>query len=210
MAAEGLSATTPSRLSLSIPYERVGLMFAHVYVLGFCGVLLGGFVVQFAEAEMPCPLCVLQRMAMMLCALGPLTIIQRSREGRVTAQDFAMGWGLAIISALGGAAIAIRQILLHIVPPDPGYGSEVFGFHLYTWAFITFSIAILAAAVNLLFAHHLVPHSERLGVASTATIWLFGAVIVAVTVVTFVEEGFNWVLPDDPTRYELLYQLGLR
>jgi hypothetical protein len=46
---------------------------------------------------------------------------------------------------------AARQILLHIMPGDPGYGSALLGYHYYTWAFIGFAVAIVALAVMLLF-----------------------------------------------------------
>ena len=35
-----------------------------------------------------------------------------------------------------------RQVLLHILPGDPGYGGEVLGLHLYSWAFIVFATII--------------------------------------------------------------------
>lgn len=45
-------------------------------------------------------------------------------------------------------AASTHQILLHIATPgDPGYGPAVMGLHLYTWAFVTFAIAIALAVV---------------------------------------------------------------
>ena len=43
-------------------WARLELILFHVCILGICGVLIGAFVVQFAEGEMPCPLCLIQRM----------------------------------------------------------------------------------------------------------------------------------------------------
>ena len=60
---------------------RFGFLLAHFNVLAICGVLLGAFGVQFVQGEFPCPLCSLQRMAMLLCALGPASIIARARHG---------------------------------------------------------------------------------------------------------------------------------
>jgi hypothetical protein len=45
---------------------------------------------------------------------------------------------------------------------------------------------------------------------STAVLWALGAVIAANALVVFAEEGLHWTLPDDPKRYELLYDLGLK
>lgn len=169
-----------------------------------CAVLVGAFVVQFGQGEFPCPLCVLQRMAMMLCALGPAYVIMKARAGEVKATDFATGYGMSVIAAVAGAFISIRQILLHIVPPDPGYGDPVLGLHLYTWALLVFVAQIIAAGLNLVFARELEPRGEvGFGWFSKLVLWLFGAIIVANAVAVFAEEGLHWTLPDDPDSYRL-------
>jgi hypothetical protein len=151
-------------------------------------------------------------MAMVLCALGGAFVVRKAAGGSVTPGDFATGYGLAVVGGVAGAAISTRQILLHVLPTDPGYGDPVLGLHLYTWAFVTFVVAVVAAAVNLVFAYEVLPVTAppRSGWASTAVLWLLGAVIAANAVAVFALEGVHWVLPDDPARYELLHDLGLR
>src|SRR5262245_47193486 len=106
-------------------------------------VLAGAFYFQFAQHELPCPLCMLQRAAFIAMALGPmLTLRNGPRPGY---------YGLTILAAVIGAAIASRQVLLHILPGDPGYGSAILGLHFYTWAFVCFAAGIIAAATMLLF-----------------------------------------------------------
>src|SRR6516165_10089144 len=112
--------------------NRIGYWVAHVNVMAICGVLLGAFGVQFGEGEFPCPLCVLQRMAMLLCAVGPAFIIVKTRRGEVDVGDFAAGYGMSVLAAVVGGAIAGRQVLLHVLPSDQGYGEPVLGLHLYT------------------------------------------------------------------------------
>jgi hypothetical protein len=34
--------------------------------------------------------------------------------------DFVTGYGLTLVAAVGGGQMSIRQVFLHIVPPDPG------------------------------------------------------------------------------------------
>ena len=51
-------------------------------------------------------------------------------------------YALSLLVATAGAAFAMRQILLHMMPGDPGYGSALLGYHYYTWAFIGFAVAI--------------------------------------------------------------------
>lgn len=184
--------------------NRFGFLIAHLNILTICAVLVGAFVVQFGQGEFPCPLCVLQRMAMMLCALGPAYVILKARAGEVKTTDFATGYGMSVIAAVAGAFISIRQILLHIVPPDPGYGDPVLGLHLYTWALLVFVAEIIAAGVNLVFARELEPRGEvGFGWFSKLVLWLFGAIIVANAVAVFAEEGLHWTLPDDPDSYRL-------
>ena len=55
-----------------------------------------------------------------------------------------------ILGASMGAAMSMRQILLHIVPGTGSFGNPIFGLHLYTWAFIAFALMIVGGAILLL------------------------------------------------------------
>lgn len=184
----------------------------HANIAVLCGVLLGSLYIQVVLGEFPCPLCMVQRISMMLCALGQAYILSRvSADGRLEWRDFMRGHGMTLFAALGGAAMSIRQILLHIVPPDPGYGGAILGYHLYTWGFLVFCAEILAVGLCLA----LTPRGTFVAPAGTAR-WtgriflLLGLVILAFAVATFIEEGFHWTLPDDPTGNRLWEDLGLR
>jgi disulfide bond formation protein DsbB len=183
--------------------SRFGFWIAHFNILAICAVLIGAFVVQFGQGEFPCPLCILQRMAMILCALGPAYVIMKARDGEVKTSDFATGYGMSVVAAVGGASISIRQILLHIVPPDPGFGEPVLGMHLYTWALIVFVAVLVDSGLNLVFAHELAPQGVEFGWPSRLVLWLLGAIIVANAIAVFAEEGLHWTLPDDPDSYRL-------
>jgi disulfide bond formation protein DsbB len=190
--------------------HRLGFWIAHGNVLAVCGVLLGAFAVQFGQGELPCPLCVLQRMAMLLCALGPAFVILQAGNGDAPESDFATGYGMSVLAAVAGAGIAGRQVLLHVVPPDPGFGAPVLGLHLYTWSLIVFGTALVVSGLNLVFARALVPRCVRPGWPSRVVIGLLGAIILANAVAVFFEEGLHWTLPDDPDRYRLLDDLDWR
>lgn len=186
------------------------------WILAYCGVLLGAFSVQFLEGEFPCPLCMLQRYAMILSALAALWIVMQARRGTLTMGRYAQGVGMGLLAALAGSVISGRQILLHILPGDPGYGSAVLGLHLYTWALITFFIVALFCAVALLLMPKAVataPGSSWLGrfggFVTKLVVWLFLFLIAANVLAIIVLEGAAWVLPDDPQSYNLLDQLGI-
>lgn len=188
--------------------HRLGFWIAHFNIVAVGAVLLGAFGVQFLEGEYPCPLCIMQRMGMLLCLLGPAYIIMRARHGDVPAADFATGYGMSVVAAVLGAAIAGRQILLHILPNDPGYGAPMFGLHLYSWSFVVFTVVLLVSGVNLMFAAQLTPQGVHYGWPSRLTLALLALLILSNAVAVFFEEGLHWTMPGEPTRYELLYDLG--
>ncbi len=183
-----------------------------VFILAYCGTLLGAFAVQLLGGEFPCPLCMLQRYAMILATIPAMWIVLEALRGTLTRGRYVRSIGMSIVAACAGSVFATRQILLHILPGDPGYGSAVLGLHLYTWALITFQIVIVFCGVMALLNRHavpLAPSGSVARVAAKAVVWLFLGVIVANVVAIIVLEGGAWVLPDNPTQYNLLHQLGI-
>jgi disulfide bond formation protein DsbB len=165
-------------------------------------VLAAAFAVQFIAGEPPCPLCVMQRIALMLVAIGPLHVLMRAHAGKLSARDAAVGNAMAILAALLGITASGRQVLLHILPGDPGFGSPALGLHLYTWCLIVFACQIAASAVLLLAVPFLDDTPVSWPGARPTAIAL--AVIVAANLLSVVAEaGFNWDLPGDPVRYLL-------
>jgi disulfide bond formation protein DsbB len=97
---------------------------------------------QFVLQELPCPLCSLQRVALVLCGFG---FVLNLRFG-----VHPLHYGLSILAALFGVAVAGRQVLLHVVPGTGAYGSALFGLHLYTWSLILFVAVISGIAVLMI------------------------------------------------------------
>jgi disulfide bond formation protein DsbB len=168
-----------------------------VALYAISAVLLAAFYFQFELGELPCPLCLLQRVAFTALAVGPvLTLRHGPRPGH---------YGLIILAALLGAAIASRQVLLHIMPGDEGYGSALLGYHFYTWALLGFVAAIAASAAMLLFPGQLAEQAPPLGLIETVAVWLIFVVTLANGASALLECGFNWC-PATPLHYELLYK----
>ena len=113
-----------------------------VGAMGIAILLLAAFGIQFLQGELPCPLCLLQRVALVLCGFGFLLNLRFGVQ--------PLHYGLAILAALFGAAAAGRQVLLHIVPGTGAYGSALFGLHLYTWSLILFGAVIAGVAVLMI------------------------------------------------------------
>lgn len=204
-------------------WRRIQWLILHICVLGISGVLLGAFWIQFGQGEFPCPLCVLQRMAMILAAIGPLFILLQGRTTRLGGVSiFRAGFGMSIVAAALGACISTRQVLLHIGPTDAGYGSAVMGMHLYTWALVVFMTVILVSGLMLIFGCEPAVSSgldgddddddedtprRRMPWFTALTFWIFVVIIVLNALAVFAEAGFTPFLPDNPDAY-LLFGSG--
>jgi disulfide bond formation protein DsbB len=106
-------------------------------------ILTAAMAMQYALGEIPCPLCLLQRVAMFGCCFG---LIQQLR-----ADGSERGSGIALIFAVLLLVISMRQTLLDIYPRT-GHdyiGSAVFGLHLPVWSVIIAVALLLGLAVRL-------------------------------------------------------------
>ena len=189
---------------------RLSFLAAAVFLLAYSGVILSAFGVQFIGQELPCPLCMLQRTAMMLICVGPMWLIALAKRGELTVAAYASAYGLSILGALFGGAVATRQILLHIAPvpagEPTGYGSAVLGFHLYTWALVTFFVVIVFCAIMMLFAQATLPVVAQSGFMrsfATFTQWFFILIVIANIIMVICLVGDAPLIPDDPTGYAL-------
>lgn len=111
------------------------------------GILLGAYAVQFGFGEHPCPLCLLQRMGMLAVIIG----LSLNTFFGFNRRHFA----IVIMVAVLACCVSVRQVLLHIVPvpgESTGYGTPIFGMHLYTWGVLIFISCVLGSALFLLVA----------------------------------------------------------
>ncbi len=175
---------------------RISRLINVLALFALLGVLAGSLHLQFGVGEQPCPLCLVQRSGMIGLAVGPIMNLLWG----IRASHYA----LSILAAVVGAAGSVRQILLHIEPGDPGYGPAILGLHLYTWALITFVIAIVGCAVMLLWDAPFKENDQGIRhaqswfrvVALTAIFWVFAnLIIIGVSVIP--ECGLG-MCPDDP------------
>ncbi|MEY4505012.1 MAG: hypothetical protein RL154_1309 [Pseudomonadota bacterium] len=150
--------------------------------------------VQLIAGEMPCPLCLLQRMAFIGVGIG-LTL--NLTNGLKTSN-----YGIIVVSALLGMAMSTRQVLLHIVPPDLGYGEPLLGMHLYTWGLIAFFLITLISGVLLFLDSQFMAKTTKDKFGDYA-VKLFGLVIATIMVLAFLESGFA-ECPDNPVKYLML------
>jgi disulfide bond formation protein DsbB len=191
---------------------QIQYWFAVIFVVGWTGVICGGLAVQFGAWEYPCPLCIVQRMFMALAALGAAFIVREGMNGMIEPHDYTTGWGLAIVGCVAGGFTSWRQTVLHILPGDPGYGDPMLGLHQYVWAWILFVAAIATIGVVLSFSHQTaamtIPAKPQRTIGRIA-LWFLGIVLAVNLVAVFLLEGFHWLLPDNPNRYQFFYDLHI-
>lgn len=127
--------------------ETLRYFFNEVFMLAMMAViaaiLTAAMVMQYGHGELPCPLCLLQRVAMLGVCFG---LMQNFRNGF---SDRNLGYSLLFSVFL--LIVAVRQTLLDIYP-RPGHeyvGSAVLGLHMPVWSILIAVALITAFAAKL-------------------------------------------------------------
>ncbi|MHB1948467.1 MAG: disulfide bond formation protein B [Gammaproteobacteria bacterium] len=168
-------------------------------IIELCGIILMlfmAFAFEVIYRELPCPLCLLQRVGFLCVALG---FLMNLRFGLRPSH-----YSIVIISALFTSVVALRQIFLHIVPGTGAYGSPVFGYHLYTWSFI-FSMLIVVVTTIMLGIDRQYQSAKRIPLLkSTQALFAIVLFLVLMNLLSvFMECGFR-ECPDNPTHFVYL------
>ncbi len=159
---------------------------------GLIAVLIIAYAEQFAAHDLPCALCLLQRVALAGVAYGLLLNLRFGPQPSAHA--------IMLLAALFGMAAAGRQVLLHITPGSGSYGEPLLGLHLYTWSFLLFVLVILGTAMLLLVPKPTLPvWSLPLRVKQTLAWAVIG--LTAINAVTTLLQCGPVECPDNPVRY---------
>jgi disulfide bond formation protein DsbB len=159
---------------------------------GLIAVLVIAYADQFVGHDLPCPLCLLQRVALAGVAYGLLVNLRFGPQ--------PSGYAVMLLAALFGMGAAGRQVLLHITPGSGSYGEPLFGLHLYTWSFVLFGLVILGTAVLLLVPKRASPvWAVPLRVKQTLA-WAAIGLTALNALTTFLQCG-PVECPDNPVRY---------
>lgn len=118
--------------------ETLTTLFYLSMLYAIAAILTAAMAYQYLNAEIPCPLCLLQRVVLFGVCFG---IIRNFRSGY---SDRNSGWSL--LWALFLLVISVRQTLINIYPrPGHAYvGSAVFGIHMPVWS-VLIAVALLIA-----------------------------------------------------------------
>jgi disulfide bond formation protein DsbB len=161
-----------------------------IYLLGMMAViaaiLTAAMVLQYANGEIPCPLCLLQRVAMFGVCFGIILQFRHGFSYRNT--------GMSMMFSLFLLIVSVRQTLLDIYP-RPGHeyvGTSVFGLHMPVWSILIALALSIAFAFQLILwggstqlQHKSLTHQSLLRVLATA----LSLYVIAIGVINFVSVG---------------------
>lgn len=154
-----------------------------IWTLSF--ILLGALSIQILGNERPCPLCLLQRLAMLGVAFGALLNLRYYIS--------TTHYGLMLLSSVFGAFVALRHIGLHLPPEEPEMGIIFFGLSLFTWSFIVFACSIAATAI-LLFLYNPPKAEEEKNdyiLLSEGAFWVVLAIVLMNILVIYIQCGLG-------------------
>lgn len=182
--------------------SKIVLLSNFIDVLGILLISLVALIIQLVMHELPCPLCLLQRIGLMAIGFGYLLNIIYGNS----IKNYSYSSFCAMITAF----IAMRQILLHIIPGTGSYGDAILGLHMYTWVFII----CLATIIWNIFIITIYPENFHHGkliknikleknIIVNTVVYLFIITMAVNVVFTFLECGTT-ACPEDPSTYMVL------
>jgi disulfide bond formation protein DsbB len=128
-------------------FDRPAAALDYLFQLGLLaaltGILTAAAVLQYAAGEIPCPLCLLERLAMFGIGYGVILNLRTGFAERNT--------GISLVFAVLLLIIAARQTLLDIYP-RPGHeyiGSAILGLHMPVWSVVIALCVLTAFALKL-------------------------------------------------------------
>ncbi len=179
--------------------ERVFNIFE---LTGVMAMLFLALVFQLVLKELPCPLCLLQRVGFFGVAFGFLLNLRYGLR--------PSHYAIVLISALFTGFVALRQVGLHVVPGTGTYGDPVFGLHLYTWCFVIAMLIVVATTIMLGVDRqyrNVHPNNIRW---KYLTHFLFAAVagLILINFISVIIECGLQQCPDNPIHYLLLAKVS--
>lgn len=132
---------------LSVTKQRLLAIVNYVFLLlvmfVIAAILTAAMSLQYLNGELPCPLCLLERVAMLGVCFGIMLNFRRGFSYQNT--------GFSLLFAIFLLVVSVRQTLLDIYPrPGHAYiGSAVFGIHMPVWSVIIALSLLISFAIKL-------------------------------------------------------------
>jgi disulfide bond formation protein DsbB len=150
---------------------------------------------QILFHELPCPLCLLQRLGFFGVAMGFLLNLRFGLR--------PSHYAIVILSALFTSFVALRQIALHVVPGTGTFGDAFLGLHLYTWSFVVSMIILVVTACLLSIDRQY--RTTDLPISGfrllTSLLFVILLILVGMNIATVLLQCGITLCPDNPTQY---------
>lgn len=156
----------------NIKPKKIEKYFNALELLGVTAILLSTLAIQFILKEEPCPLCLLQRVGLFLVAIGFLMNLRFSPHPR--------HYAMIILSGLFTSFVALRHIAINLDNPEGGFGSPLFGWHLYTWSFLIALAIVIGATLIMCIDREYQPVEKNIKVKTITKILLISTIILLV------------------------------
>lgn len=185
-------------MSASVNSRNTNLaIFKGLDLLSLCGIIMVSFIaiiLQITKHELPCPLCLLQRIGILAIGFAYMLNLLESPKVR--------NYALANVAAVITCIVAVRQVVLNISPDITPYGIPFLGKELYTWTVVLCIINILWNSILIYIINNNsgTNVSTKIDFIPKVIIGLYILVIVLNIVSTFLECGLTQC-PDNPISY---------
>jgi disulfide bond formation protein DsbB len=160
-------------------------LFQFAMMLTMAAILTTAMVLQYHGGEIPCPLCLLQRVTMFGVCFG---VILHFRHGASAHSD-----GFCMLFALLLLIISGRQTLLDIFP-RPGHdyvGSAVLGLHMPVWSVVIAAAILVAFAIKLAVLGSEYPRDPQPSPALGRVARLLSLYVIAICLINFASVIFQ-------------------
>ena len=153
-------------------------------LIAVAGILTAAMAMQYAFGELPCPLCLLQRVTLFGFCVGTMLSFRWGFSWRNS--------GISLLFAVLLLIVSVRQTLLDIYPrPGHAYiGSAVLGLHMPVWSVLIALALVIAQAVQLIVSGGQRQHPQANGFPAIALaakiVSLYVVVLCAINLVSVV------------------------
>lgn len=137
MNVETLSTGTQRTLAF------LNYLYLFLMMLVIAAILTAAMTMQYVYGELPCPLCLLERLALFGVCFGIILTFRHGFSYQNT--------GISLLFALFLVIVSERQSLLDIYPrPGHAYiGSAIFGLHMPVWSIVIGLVILIAYAAKM-------------------------------------------------------------
>ena len=176
---------------INLNWERSANVFMICCIFA---VSISAIAAQIFWHDLPCPLCLLQRVGFIAMAYGLLLNLRFGMK--------PIHYSITLLSSIFTAAVALRQIVLHIIPGTGVYGSALLGYHLYTWSFIAAGFVLLGVCILLgSDRQYIVKTRSKEWELATKILFDITIIILVINIISVVAVCGFARCPDNPTSY---------